>query len=140
MKQILAMLVVLFLPLTASAAVPPEFYTPVLTWEVEMSSTDEVERNVRVYAKIDSQTPNGVTVTANVSFSGDAINGMDYSPVDTTLVIPPGETRGYIRVHINDDALFENRESIFITLDHPVGAIRGIPYIHDLRIKRNDFE
>ncbi len=138
MKQILAMLSAVTFSLfsfTASAQLPPA-----MSWEVDMSTTDEVERNVRIYAVLNHPSPNGTTVTANLTFTGDAINGTDYDPLATTITILPGQTEGYVRVHIIDDAIFEQRESIFITFDQPVGAIRGFPFTHDLRIKRNDFE
>jgi hypothetical protein len=70
------------------------------------------------------RTDQGLAVHLNVS--GTAVAGVDYSAVDTTVLIPAGETTATLLVAPIDDAIPEGSESVVATvlsgIDYTVGA------------------
>ena len=68
---------------------------------------------------------NTVTVraaTSNGTGTGHATAGSDYTAVDRTFVITPGQTSAIVQVQITDDTDDESDETFTLTLSSPTGA------------------
>lgn len=72
----------------------------------------------RVGANINSALSVSYTIT------GTATSGVDYSPIPTTVVIPPGKDILELTVNILTDALLEGDETIIITLNNPCSCLK----------------
>jgi hypothetical protein len=58
-----------------------------------------------------------------------AIQGLDFSPLNTTLVFEPGETNRLLDIQLIDDAIQEPTESFFIRITSPENAILAFDQI-----------
>lgn len=58
-----------------------------------------------------------------------AVQGLDFSPLATTLVFQPGETNRLLDIQLIDDAIQEPTESFFVRLTSPENAVLGIDQI-----------
>ena len=68
----------------------------------------------------------GATVSVGVkTTNGSAKNGQDYTGVDLTATIAPGETSTIINIPIIGDSIYERNEDLHITLSDPVNATMG---------------
>ncbi|MBX3011388.1 MAG: Ig-like domain-containing protein [Caldilineaceae bacterium] len=72
--------------------------------------------------------------------AGTATEGSDYTAANGTLVFNPGETSKTIAVTIVDDTVFENSETVTLSLSNvtPGSAILGTPTTATLTIVDND--
>jgi subtilisin family serine protease len=70
--------------------------------------------------------PSSDDVSVNYATSdGTANAGSDYGSQSETLVIPAGETRGYVTVLVNGDRANEFDETFFVDLSSPVNGVLG---------------
>jgi hypothetical protein len=83
--------------------------------------------------------PVSQTVTVGyLSQNGSATAGQDYTSAAGTLTFLPGTTSQTVTVTILDDALFETDETLALTLNNPVSAVLGSPFVANLTILDND--
>ncbi|HEY6804908.1 MAG TPA: Calx-beta domain-containing protein [Pyrinomonadaceae bacterium] len=83
-------------------------------------------------------TAEGVSVNFATS-NGTATGGADYDPQSGTLSFGAGETSKTFGIGITDDTLYENNETINLTLSGPTGgATLGTPSTAVLTITNND--
>ena len=57
--------------------------------------------------------------TINLSFSGDATSGTDYSVASSSITILSGSTTGTTTISLTDDSVYEGNESISISTSSP---------------------
>ena len=55
-------------------------------------------------------------LSLDLQFSGEAEAGADYSTANTAIAVPVGQSTGTTRIQILTDALFEDEESMIVTL------------------------
>jgi hypothetical protein len=78
-----------------------------------------------------------LSTSASINFStanGTAISGVDYTSTSGTLTFAPGETEKSFSVHLIDDVLDEDDETIVLTLSSPTNVSFGEPNIAALKI------
>ena len=84
----------------------------------------------------------GRDVVVPITFSGNATEFEDYTPLGTSVVIPSGFLIGSTSVSIHDDAIGEAGERISVEM-HASDTVRlspnpGDPLIHTIIVSRND--
>jgi hypothetical protein len=67
--------------------------------------------------------PTDINLTVNFTLTGPAVNGTDYDLVPLSTVIPAGQTAAYVTIVPVTDGIFENIESVVLTL--AAGAYQG---------------
>ena len=68
--------------------------------------------------------PSGISAQVNFSTAdGTALAGTDYNATSGSLIIPAGETNGFVSVSINTDAFLEPNEIFYLTLANPVDVV-----------------
>lgn len=60
-----------------------------------------------------------ITINITVEPSSTATPGVDYQPLPSVVIIPPGATSFLLPVAVFSDAIIEGAESIILTLDNP---------------------
>ncbi|MBU0866150.1 MAG: putative Ig domain-containing protein [Alphaproteobacteria bacterium] len=78
-------------------------------------------------------------LTINYTIGGDAINGNDYAPIGTSVVIAAGATSQTIIVNPNNNGLIEPHETVIITLASGAGYTVGAPNSATGTILNDDF-
>jgi hypothetical protein len=101
-----------------------------IAYFVEAAST-EVDRTITRDVEIRFSDP--FTGTLVYSVTGSATPGVDYTALPGTLVVDG--TSAFIPVHILKDLLFENRETVEITIEPGTGYTVGHPATHVLTIQ-----
>src|SRR5207302_544679 len=79
-----------------------------------------------------------VTVDYAVTGGTATGGGVDYTLNNGTLTFAPGQSTAVIPVSLVDDALYENNETVQLTLSNPTGATLGLNRVHTLTILDND--
>ena len=88
---------------------------PTITVSVAPASTDEDGVTNLVYTfTSDRIVTNNVTV--NYSISGTATNGVDYTTISTSVVIPTGSSSATVTVNPTLDGTVESDETVILTL------------------------
>ncbi|MES2709406.1 MAG: Calx-beta domain-containing protein [Verrucomicrobiota bacterium] len=77
--------------------------------------------------------PSGLEVTVPFTVSGTA-SGSDAAVSASPLVIPAGASGGVITVAVTNDSLYENAETVILTLGTPVNAVLGTASTHTLTV------
>ena len=80
----------------------------------------------------------GRDVTVPFTLSGTAQERADYTITPGPLVIKAGETSGTITIKPVDDHLYEDNETIIVTLGTPVNATLGAHPVNIITIRDND--
>lgn len=78
-------------------------------------------------------------LTINYTIGGDAINGNDYAPIGTSVVIAAGATSQTIIVNPNNNGTIEPDETVVITLAPGAGYTVGAPASATGTILNDDF-
>lgn len=139
---------------TASITGPFTTGTHTITWSVsdQAGNTSQGTQVVNIVPlanfTIDQQTGEGTTIEVAVNLIGPAIsypvqipflvsgtasNPEDHNATAGTIIIPSG-TSGTITIVIEEDGVFEDEESIVLTMGNPVNAITGAQNSHTIRI------
>jgi len=63
----------------------------------------------------------------NVTYSGNAVRGVDYNPASGLIVIPPGQTSAPVQVPTLDSGIVQNDPALFVTVDPGAGYAVGDP-------------
>jgi hypothetical protein len=63
----------------------------------------------------------------NLSYSGNAVQGVDYNPASGLIVIPPGQTSVPVQVPTLDSGIVQNDPALFVTVDPGPGYAVGDP-------------
>lgn len=106
---------------------------PIVTFALAKQTVTEATGVVAVVVQLSNSTTNAVTV--NFSLSGTATNGTDYALTSSNpLVIPAGVTTAAITFSLNNDGLDETPETLVITMDSVLNAIKGNPNLHTVTI------
>ena len=78
-------------------------------------------------------------VTVNFSVSGSADPGDDYNMTGSrSITIPEGETQAEIPISAIVDNISEYDETIVLTIESTINAVRGSPYIIELTLLDDD--
>jgi hypothetical protein len=77
-------------------------------------------------------------VSVPFTLSGTAANGTDYTITSSPVQIPAGGTSASININIIDDDIYEENETLLVTLGRPANAEVGSPSVHTLTIIEND--
>ena len=80
----------------------------------------------------------GKDVTVPFTVSGTAQEGTDYTITPGPLVIKAGEKSGTITITPIDDHLYEDNETIIVTMGAPVNATLGAHPVNIITIRDND--
>ena len=96
------------------------------------------ENNGPAVLTVQLSVVSGRDVTVPFTVSGTAQERADYTITPGPLVIKAGETSGTITIKPIDDHLYEDNESIIVTLGTPVNAILGAHPVNILTIRDND--
>ena len=96
-------------------------FVPVnLTLEADISVFGEAEEQVTITGTLNEATTE--EVTAILSFSGTATEGVDYTTSGMTMVIPEGETSAQIVITAVQDGDIEGSEEVVVTLTELINA------------------
>jgi len=114
--------------------------TTVLTVEFATTNSTSSESVSPVEVPVTLSGPSGQTVTVNFSASGGTATGggVDYTLPSGPLVFPPGETTRTIDITINNDALYEDAETVVVALSNPQNAQLGANTLYSYAIVNDD--
>jgi TolB-like protein len=96
------------------------------------------ENNGSAVVTLQLSAVHGKDVTVPFIVSGTAQEAADYTITPGPLVIKTGETSGTITIKPIDDHLYEDNESIIVTLGTPVNATIGAHPVNITTIRDND--
>ena len=109
---------------------------PILSFNNAISSGYENENTVTIGYQL--STASSSVVTADLVITGTASHD-DYYRITNNIVIPPGETSGYITINgIEDDLVSEPDETIILTLSNVSSNATLFGNVHTYTIKDND--
>ncbi|MGQ0621976.1 MAG: Calx-beta domain-containing protein [Panacagrimonas sp.] len=109
-------------PTTATLTIEDNDNAPTVSFAAAALSVDENVITAKSRVKLSAASSKNVTVTVSVT-GGSASSGADYSlPIDSTLIIPAGDTFAELSIPVTDDLLDENDETITLLLSTPTGA------------------
>ncbi|MCA9483551.1 MAG: hypothetical protein KC553_07450 [Nitrospina sp.] len=111
--------------------------TPTFSFPSATGSGSESVTSVTVPVSLFPASANTATIQYSVS-SGTASAGSDFTAASGQLQFAAGETSKNITFTVIDDNVFENEESVIITLSSPSGAALGSPSVHTYLIQNND--
>ncbi len=117
--------------------VDPTSSTPAVTIYTRDSTASETGQQpgvIRVQRTGD--TTNALTV--NLSISGTAINGTDYTTVPTTVTIPAGASAASVVITPIDDSIAESTETAIVSLASGSGYTVGLQNAATINIADND--
>ena len=90
-------------------------------------------------ASVTLSAASGLETIIPFTASGTAIDPDDYSDLDLgSLTIPAGQLSTTVDLSIVDDSLFENDETVVLTLGAPTNATLGATTVHTATITDND--
>jgi hypothetical protein len=104
---------------------------------VQLSATSQTvcESDGQVTIGVQLSTVSGAPVELPFTLSGNAVGGgTDYTAIASPLVIPAGQTTGWITLDLNPDLLDESDENVVLTLGTPTDATLGAQTVHTLTI------
>jgi hypothetical protein len=122
----------------------PNIHTLTITEEptvwFETRQQSHAENAGIVPVNIRLSPPAKETVTVHFTLSGTAASGSDYTITASPIQIAAGGTLATLYVNIIDDNIYEDNETIRITLSQtvPVDVQIGSPSLHTLTILEND--
>jgi len=137
--------------LASDQAIPASSAGAALTHSVTISQNDAVQawfdvstRGVQegsatpAFLNVRLSKASASDVTIPITLSGDSAE-VTMNPADGMLVIPAGQTAGYVTLTAVDDAARENTKTVVATIGSPTGAIRGpvteaVTYVYDNEI------
>ena len=92
-------------------------------FDLAASNGDESISPVTVNMSINNVDAINPTTVDYIVSGGTAIgSGTDYTLATGTVTFPPGTTTGSFTISINDDALYENNETIIVNLSNPTNC------------------
>ncbi len=97
--------------------------TPGVTLSITPSPLQENGGVAQVIASLDTTTSTNVVV--NLSFSGTATTGVDYSASSTSVTIPAGSLSAAISLTAIEDSLSETAESVVVDISTVTGSENG---------------
>jgi Flp pilus assembly protein TadG len=112
-------------------AVTPEVY-----FEEEFSEESESAGSMSVNVQLSAATALDVYVPINAT--GTATNNQDFTLPSAGITIPAGYTSRDLVVNIVNDALYEDNETVILTMGTPTNAVPGTPTEHTATILDDD--
>jgi len=88
-------------------------------------STSETNRFARLPFSLSRAVRETVRLQV-VTRDNSAVQGLDFTPLATSLVFQPGETNRLLDIALIDDAITESEESFFVDLASPENAVLSI--------------
>jgi len=110
---------------------PPSMYF----W---MAAQDAPEDSGSVGINVVLSYVSGFDISVQFVVAGSATPTTDYTITSGPVLIPAGSTQGQIIATLVDDPMDEDTEQIQVTLQNPMNATLGMPFIHFLNILDND--
>ena len=78
------------------------------------------------------------TITVSYSVTGGTATGVDYTLGGGSLTFSAGQTSDNIPLTVINDLLYENNETVIVTLSTPTNATLGTPVTHTYTITNDD--
>ena len=113
---------------------------PKVEWSQSTQVVAEDANLITVTAMIDSVSRMNVKIPYSISGSASG-DGVDFTLEDLTqgeITIPTGQTKTTIHIRIIEDLLYEEDETVILTMGSPENAVIGTNAIHSLTIENND--
>ncbi|MFM8269868.1 MAG: Calx-beta domain-containing protein, partial [Pseudomonadota bacterium] len=113
---------------------------PVVSFTASSQSLSEGNSGSTVVnLTVQLNTVSGVNASIPFSVSGTATSGTDFSvSTSSPLVIPAGSTTGTITLSVTGDNVYENNETIILTLGSPTDASLGAATMHTITANNDD--
>ena len=107
-----------------------------LASDVNFTTTSQTAEESRgtVVAVLELNTVATDLVTIPFSTTGTAVEGVDYSITASPVTISPGNKTAILFITLNNDAIAEGDESLFIGINSPTNATKGPQNIHLVKI------
>jgi hypothetical protein len=112
---------------------------PEASFTLESSGSDESSGSFLLEVSLTSPSSRVITVEFEVT-DGSAVEGIDYILERGTITFDPGETVKNVEVELIDDALFEEDETIKVTLLNPKNTLLGDRVVYTHTIADDDKE
>jgi hypothetical protein len=112
---------------------------PEASFTLESSGSDESSGSFLLEVSLTSPISRVITVEFEVT-DGSAVEGIDYILERGTITFDPGETVKNVEVELIDDALFEEDETIKVTLLNPKNTLLGDRVVYTHTIADDDKE
>jgi beta-glucanase (GH16 family) len=110
------------------SAAPPATGNSTLV-SVKVGDIDVVRQNTGSNARFYVDLSAAASAQASVNYGtldGTAIGGTDFVTASGTLVIPAGQTEGYVDVQIKGDSLRQADQQFYLQLSSPVNCTLGV--------------
>ena len=125
-------------PTNNVAATAVTVRAPTLNFATATATIDESGGSATIRVTLSEPNYAGAVFVDYQSNGGSASSGGDYGAVNSTLMIPVGETEASFTIPIMEDALDEADETIRLVMSNPQGAILGAIKQMVLSIVDND--
>jgi hypothetical protein len=122
--------------LTITDSAPVVTTPPVAQWSTGFQTITENIGLVMISARLDKVSTSSITIPYTVA--GTASKGVDHDLADGTLTIPAGSTSLDKTFQIIDDSIYDDSETINVSMGTPTNATLGIDSVHIVTIKDNE--
>jgi len=105
-----------------------------------LTASSGPEATAAVTLDVELSSPSWKTVTVDYSVTGGTADGggVDYTLASDTLTFPAGDTSEEIKIAVLGDEIYENDDTITVTLSDPLNAELGNNFIHTYTIENDD--
>lgn len=109
---------------------------PSVRFQAASQTVSEAVGSVTVTVQLN--TASGRQVVVPYTASGTATNPSDHNLSSGSVVINAGATSTTVSFSVVNDTVFENNETVILTLGSPTNASLGSPSVHTVTIQDND--
>lgn len=109
---------------------------PIVKWSSTFQTVNENIGVVTATATINTASTTAISVPFIVA--GTAARPADHDLASGTLTIPAGSLMASTSFSVIDDTLYENDETIILSMGAPSGATLGTPAVHTVTLSNND--
>jgi uncharacterized repeat protein (TIGR01451 family) len=101
-------------------------------------SADESVGTMTVTLQLDHASIVDISIPFTLGGTATEGAGKDYTITASPVVIPAGSLTTTLTINVNDDLLYEDDETVVITMGTPTNAAKGSPDVHTATILDND--
>jgi hypothetical protein len=113
---------------SGAARLPSPPALPTVQWTSASQSGAENVGTMTVTAQLSAAS--GLPVTVPFTVSGSAANPADYTITTSPITIAAGATTGSATITVVNDTLYENNETVIVTMGTPTNATVGTTTVH----------
>lgn len=110
--------------------------SPTVSWAASSQSATEAVGDIVLTAQLSAIS--ALDVTLPFTLTGSATGTVDYTITASPITISAGATTANITISVINDVLYENSETVIVTMGSPTNAVKGTTEVFTATINDND--